>query len=124
MSLRSPMGVALGKGAAGGAVRHWWLQRVTAIALVPLTLWLVFSLTGLRSLDYGVVLEWLASGWTALWMSLFIVASVWHSMLGVQVVIEDYVGAGARTVVLLLSQFAHLLVGAASLFAVFRIALR
>ncbi len=124
MSLRSPIGIALGKGAAGGAMHHWWMQRVTAVALVPLTLWLVFAYSGLPSLEYGVVLEWLASGWTALWMSLFIVASVWHSMLGVQVVIEDYVSGSAKTVVLLLSQFAHVIVGAASLFAVLRIALR
>jgi succinate dehydrogenase / fumarate reductase, membrane anchor subunit len=125
MSLRSPMSLALGKGAAGGAAQHWWLQRLSAIALAPLTLWLLFSLAGLPSLGYDDVRAWLAGGWTPVWMALLIVAATWHSLLGVQVVVEDYVsGTSAKTAALLLSNFVHAIVATAALFAVLKIALQ
>ena len=125
MSLRSPMSLALGKGAAGGAVHHWWLQRLTAVALAPLTLWFLFSLLALPSLAYHEVRAWLADGWTPVWMSLLIAAATWHSLLGVQVVVEDYVsGKTAKTTALVLSNFLHAIVGAAALFAVLKIALQ
>lgn len=124
MNLRTPMSVALGKGAAGGAVQHWWLQRVTAIALVPLTLWLVLSLIDLPSLDYTAVRNWAAAGWTPVWLSLLLLASAWHSLLGMQVVIEDYIHSkAAKTTALLLSVFFHVVAGFAGLYAVLKTAL-
>jgi succinate dehydrogenase / fumarate reductase, membrane anchor subunit len=119
------MSVALGKGAAGGAAQHWWSQRLTAIALAPLSLWFLLSLLGLPSLDYAVVRAWLATGWSPVWMILLIVCAVWHSMLGIQMVIEDYVTSkGSKTASLLLANFLHAILGAAAVFAIVKIALQ
>jgi succinate dehydrogenase / fumarate reductase membrane anchor subunit len=124
VNLRAPMSVALGKGAAGGAAQHWWLQRVTAIALVPLTIWFVWSLASLPAFDYVTVRGWVSGGWSPIWLALLVVAACWHSLLGVQVVIEDYVhGKAAKTGALLLSSFLHVVAGMASLFALLKTAL-
>ncbi len=122
MSLQSPLGRVLGQGSAKEGVHHWWLQRLTSIALIPLGVWLLVSLLALPSMDYTTVHGWIAHGWTALLLSLFIVVTTWHSKLGVQVIIEDYVHGGPKTLALVLSTFGHALLAAAALFATLRIA--
>jgi succinate dehydrogenase / fumarate reductase membrane anchor subunit len=124
MSLRSPLGRVLGRGAAKEGVRHWWVQRLTAIALIPLTVWFVVSLLALPSLDYATVTGWVAQGWTALLLVIFIAVTAWHSQLGVRVVIEDYVHSGMKTLALIVSTFAHVLLAAAAVFAVLEVGLR
>jgi succinate dehydrogenase / fumarate reductase membrane anchor subunit len=122
-SLRSPLRTVLGLGAARDGVRHWWLQRLTSIALVPLTIWFVVSLLALPALDYVTVTVWMSQTWTALLLVLFVLVATRHSQLGVRVVVEDYVhGAGARTLTLVILAFAHVLLAAAGVFAVLRIA--
>ena len=123
MSLRSPLGTVLGAGAAGGGVRHWWQQRLTSIALVPLTVWFVVSLLALPSLDYATLIAWMHQSSTALLLILLVLSAAWHSQLGVRVVVEDYVhGAGARTLTLVLIGFAHVLLAVAGVFAVLKVA--
>lgn len=122
MSLQSPLGRVLGYGSAKEGVHHWWVQRVTAVALIPLTVWFIVSLLSLPSLDYDTVVRWIGGGWTPLLLILLIGLMTWHSRLGVQVVIEDYVRGGAKTVSLILSTFAHILVAAAAIFVVLKIA--
>jgi succinate dehydrogenase / fumarate reductase membrane anchor subunit len=126
MSLRTPMSRVLGNGPArGGAVHHWWVQRVSSIALVPLTAWLLVALLRLPLADHAAVTQWIGADWNALWLALTILVMAWHSVLGVQVVIEDYVhGAAAKTASLLLSQLVHWLTAAAAVYAVLRIAFR
>jgi succinate dehydrogenase / fumarate reductase membrane anchor subunit len=125
LSLRSPLGVALGRGAAGEGAAHWWAQRASAVALVPLTLWFLLSLTRLPLDDYAAVTLWVAGGANPLWLALLLVALCFHSRLGVQVVIEDYVHSGAlKFTALLLNSAAHLLLVATGLYAVLRIVLR
>jgi succinate dehydrogenase / fumarate reductase membrane anchor subunit len=125
MSLRSPLGAALGAGAARGGVHHWWLQRTTAVALLPLGLWLLVSLIGLPLDDYAAVSDWVGRGWNPVLLALLIGLGAWHSQLGVQMVVEDYVHTrSTKTLLLLASAGAHLLVGAGAIFAVLRIALR
>ncbi|HVN44938.1 MAG TPA: succinate dehydrogenase, hydrophobic membrane anchor protein [Steroidobacteraceae bacterium] len=124
MSLRSPLGRVLGQGAAHSGVRHWWQQRLTALALVPLAAWFVVSLLALPSLGYATLSAWVSQGSTALLLILLMVVSAWHSQLGVRVVVEDYVHArGARTLTLVVTGFAHVLVVAAGAFAVLKLAL-
>jgi succinate dehydrogenase / fumarate reductase, membrane anchor subunit len=125
MSLRSPLGRVLGLGSAKEGVQHWWLQRLTSVALVPLSIWFVVSLLMLPSLDYSTVHAWMSQSSTALLLSLFVVVAAWHSKLGVQVVVEDYVhGAGARTLTLVSLSFAHVLIAAAGVFSVLKVAFR
>ena len=123
MSLRSPLGKVLGAGSAKQGVHHWWMQRLTSVALVPLSIWFVVSLLSLPSFDHATVVAWMGQSWTALLLILFVLVATWHSQLGVRVVVEDYVhGAGARTVTLVSVMFAHTLIGAAGVFAVLKVA--
>jgi succinate dehydrogenase / fumarate reductase, membrane anchor subunit len=124
MSYRSPLGRARGLGSAKDGVHHFWVQRVTALALIPLALWFVFSVAQLAGGDYGMVRHWVKAPSVAIALVLFILAAVYHSMLGLQVVIEDYVShEGLKLGSLLLMKFAHWIICAAALFSVLRVAL-
>jgi succinate dehydrogenase / fumarate reductase, membrane anchor subunit len=122
MSLRSPLGRVRGHGAAKEGPHHWWVQRLTSLALIPLTVWFVISLLSLPAYDRATVLAWVSQSWTALLLVLFISITAWHSKLGVQVVLEDYVHGGTKTLSLIVSTFAHTLVAAVAIFAVLKIA--
>lgn len=90
--LTSPLSRARGLGAAHHGVMHWWVQRVTAIALIPLTVWFLGSLLSVaQAEDSFQVASWLSSPCVAVAFAALIVALFWHAKLGVQVVIEDYV---------------------------------
>ena len=119
MSLRTPLGKVLGRGSSGDGTSHWWVQRVTAIALIPLTLWFVISILGKSLHHYPAVVAWIGQPWVAVFTILLAITLSWHSWLGVQVVIEDYVhGKGGKTVLLLLSTFLHFAAAVAAIFAV------
>jgi succinate dehydrogenase / fumarate reductase membrane anchor subunit len=123
MSLQSPLGKVRGLGAAGNGVHHWWVQRLTSVALVPLGIWLLVSLLTLPSLDFVTLVAWIAGTWTASLLTLFVIIASWHSSLGIQVIIEDYVhDQGLKTVSLVLSGFVHAVLGVGGVFAVLRIA--
>jgi succinate dehydrogenase / fumarate reductase membrane anchor subunit len=123
MSLRSPLGKVLGRGSAKQGVSHWWVQRVTAIALIPLTIWFAFQLMHLPTTDLDAVRAWVASGFNPVWLLLFVGAVTWHSSLGVQVVIEDYIPhKGAKVSAQLANTFFHIVVAVACSYAVLRIA--
>jgi succinate dehydrogenase / fumarate reductase, membrane anchor subunit len=124
MSLKSPLGQVLGLGAAGGGAHHWWVQRVSAVALAPLGVWFVASLVTASDLSYGAARAWLAAPLHAVLMALLVATAAYHSWLGVGVIIEDYVADKSQKVVALLtSQLLHVVVGAAALFAVLKVAL-
>jgi succinate dehydrogenase / fumarate reductase membrane anchor subunit len=123
MSLRSPLGRVLGLGSAKDGTGHWWAQRVTAIALVPLTLWFFISLLLLPALDYGAVKTWLSLPVSSFLAALTVAVLTYHSYLGTTVVVEDYVhGAGLKIFTLLLLRFLYVLFGGAGIFAILRIA--
>ncbi|HEX4388694.1 MAG TPA: succinate dehydrogenase, hydrophobic membrane anchor protein [Steroidobacteraceae bacterium] len=123
MSLANPLRRVLGTGSAKSGVEHWWLQRLTSIALVPLSVWFVVSLLALPSFEHATVIAWMGQSWTALLLILLVLVGAWHSQLGVRVIVEDYVHhPGAKTLTLVLLGFVHVLVAAAGVFAVLKVA--
>jgi succinate dehydrogenase / fumarate reductase, membrane anchor subunit len=123
MSLRSPIGRALGLGAAKEGVSHWWSQRVTSVALLLLGLWFVSALLRMPTFQYEFVVGWIAVPLNAVLLLLLSGTLVYHSQLGVQVVVEDYVHHhGLKIATMLLLTFAHVAVAALAIFAVLRIA--
>jgi succinate dehydrogenase / fumarate reductase membrane anchor subunit len=119
MGLRSPLGRAIGHGSAKSGFQHWWAQRLTAAALVPLGLWFVASLLGMASLDYWAVSAWVGEPLHAILLMLFLATLLYHSNLGVQVVIEDYVHQrGTKLAALVCVRFAHIAMAAAGLYSV------
>lgn len=88
---QSPLGKAKGLGSAHTGTHHWLMQRVTAIILLPLILWLVYSIFSLQGATYTEFTAWLANPLNAILMVFFIVTGMYHSVLGNQVIIEDYI---------------------------------
>lgn len=119
MNLRSPLGKVLGHGSAGNATEHWWAQRVTALALVPLTLWFAIALLGMSDFSHASVVDWISSPLNSILLSLLVIALLYHSQLGLRVVVEDYVHTGWLKVgTLVLLQLAHFALGVAGLYSI------
>lgn len=122
MSLRSPLGKVLGLGSAKDGTAHWWAQRVSAVALIPLTLWFVFSLLTLPAFDYDTVRTWLSVPFSGFLALLLVAVLAYHSYLGTIVIVEDYVtAAGMKVLTLLLLRFLYVLCGGAGIFAILRV---
>lgn len=122
-SMRTPLARVRGLGSAREGVHHWWMQRLTAIALVPLTLWFVVSVAGLAGMDHAQAVAWIGAPVPAVLLVLLIGATFWHAQLGVQVVIEDYVHNEAiKLTALIAVKFAAIVLAVASIFAVLRLA--
>ncbi|HTY92722.1 MAG TPA: succinate dehydrogenase, hydrophobic membrane anchor protein [Steroidobacteraceae bacterium] len=123
MSLRTPLGTVRGLGSAGNGVHHWWVQRLTAVALLPLGAWLLVSLLSLPAVDFVTLVSWIGGTWTAAALILFVITASWHSSLGIQVILEDYVhDPGLKTLSLVLSGFIHVALAATGVLAILRIA--
>ena len=123
MSMRTPLGRVRGLGSARNGTHHWWMQRVTAVALVPLVVWFVASLVGLLHADYETVTLWIGQPTVAVLLVLFLLSGFYHLKLGLQVIVEDYVhGEAAKVAVQLAITFGCILVGALSIFSVLKIA--
>ena len=103
MTLKSPLARVLGLGSAKDGVAHWWSQRLTSIALIPLGLWFVYSIVGLLPSGHAATVEWLHSPLQAGLFILFILVVFWHAFLGLQVVVEDYVHTEWLKVTLLIA---------------------
>jgi succinate dehydrogenase / fumarate reductase membrane anchor subunit len=122
--LENPLARVRGLGSAKEGVHHWWLSRVTSLALIPLGLWFVASVVALAGADYATFTAWLSRPFSATLMILLLVATFWHSMLGCQVAIEDYVHEEwAKMAGLLAMKALHIVLGVACVLAVLRIAL-
>ena len=123
MSLRSPISRVTGLGTAKEGASHWWSQRVTSVALLLLGLWFVATLVRMPTFRYEFVVTWIGMPLNAVLLLLLIATLVYHSLLGVQVVVEDYVHHhGLKIATMLLLTFAHVAVAALAIFAVLRIA--
>ena len=123
MSLRSPLGRALGHGAAGEGTGHWWQQRITAVALALLGSWFAICLLSLELGDRAAVVDWLARPLNAALLLLLVLTAAWHSTLGVRVIVEDYVHGALRVPLLVALQFLHAVVAAIGVVAVLQIAI-
>ena len=122
MEMRSPLARVRGLGAAHEGAHHWWGQRLTGIALVPLCLWFIWAMSGLLGADLATFKAWLATGQNAVLMILLIVSGVHHAQLGLQVVIEDYVHSeGAKTVSLVLVKLGAVFLGVINVFAILKL---
>jgi succinate dehydrogenase / fumarate reductase membrane anchor subunit len=91
MSLASPLARVRGLGSARSGTQHWWQQRLTAVALVPLGLWFIIAIMGIDAADHSAVVRWLREPVTVVLLILLVASLLHHAQLGIQVVIEDYV---------------------------------
>lgn len=123
-TMRTPLKRVRGLGSAKSGVHHWWNQRLSAIAMVPLMLWAIYTVATLPGLTYADALGTVQHPVNATLLILFLGTGFWHASLGLQVVIEDYVGnEGKRMVLITMIKGALILVGALAIFSVLRIAL-
>jgi len=124
MDYRSPLAKVRGLGSAKAGTSHWWMQRVTAVALIPLSFWLIIFLNLSLNAPYQEMIEWLALPLNTLGMVAWVLAVFYHAALGLQVVIEDYIAAeGIKIVAVWTVNLSFLLLALATLIAVFRILL-
>lgn len=103
-SVRTPMARVRGLGSAKDGTGHWWMQRLSSLALIPLGIWFVASVIATAGADFTAMRAWIGSPVVAALLILVIVAAFYHAYLGLQVVVEDYVhhhGAKIATVVAL-----------------------
>ena len=122
MSLRTPLGRVLGLGTAKDGTEHFWAQRVSAVALLLLGLWFVVAVVVADNLAYENLLGFIATPLNSILLSILCVVVAFHSYLGIQVVVEDYVHSpGIKIATLLLSRFAHVLVAIAAVYAILKI---
>ena len=122
--LRTPLARARGLGSARDGLHHWWAQRLTAIALIPLVVWFAISLVMLSGADYGVARAWIGSPLVMVLLILTISIGLHHGQLGIQVVIEDYVhGDGWKLALIVAVRFIAVVFGLAGVVAILRIGL-
>lgn len=123
MDLRAPLGRVRGLGSAKSGTHHFWVQRVTAIALIPLSLWFIYAVLSLVGADHATVSSWLQSPINAVLMILLLLATFHHLQLGLQVVIEDYIhGEGTKIASLMFLKGGSLVLAVAGTFAVLKVA--
>ena len=120
--MRSPLARAMGFGSAKDGVEHWWIQRVSAVALVPLTLWFVASIIAHTGNDYATFIVWLRTPLASSLMILLLIALFYHTALGLQVVIEDYVHSGVKFAALVAVRLGCFALAATGIVAALRIA--
>ncbi|MAI49599.1 MAG: succinate dehydrogenase, hydrophobic membrane anchor protein [Rhodospirillaceae bacterium] len=124
MSLRSPLGKVRGLGSAKEGVAHWWAQRMTAVALVPLLIWFVASICAMADAEYNAVRDWIATPMVSIMLVLMTVAVFHHAQLGLQVVLEDYVHTEWRKIAsIAIVKFTAIGLAVATIFSIVKIAL-
>lgn len=122
-NLRTPLSQVKGHGSAKEGTSHFWVQRLTAIGMVPLVLWLCFSVASLPGMSQADIREWLSGPFTAVMMILLLITGLYHAKLGLQVVIEDYVGNhGLRTASIVALTLTCAVLAVLGVFSIMRIA--
>lgn len=123
MDRRTALGRVRGLGSAKEGVHHWWAQRITAIALVPLSIWFIAGLIKVANGGYAAAVQWLARPMSTIMATLLLVALFHHTQLGLQVVIEDYVHhEGAKIALIVMVKLVSFVLATAGVFAVLHLA--
>jgi succinate dehydrogenase / fumarate reductase membrane anchor subunit len=124
VSYRTPLGRARGLGSAKHGAGHWVSERISAIALVPLVVWMVYAVLQLAAGDYGYAVHWVQNPLNATLAALTLAIGFWHMHSGLRVVVEDYIHkALTKSALLLLNLFVCGLVGALAIFSILKVAL-
>lgn len=117
-SIRTPLARARGHGSAQRGTHHWWMQRVTSVALIPLVIWMLSCLDCLLTPSFEQTVMWLNNPLVAITLALFVIIGFYHAASGIQVVIEDYIHCkAAKVTALMLTHFVFFAMGAACLFS-------
>lgn len=123
MQFRSPLGKVRGLGSAKDGTHHWWMQRVTALALIPLAIWFVASVVAITGKDHMTFIAWVKNPISATLLVVLIAATFHHAQLGLQVVVEDYVHhEGTKLASILAIKFAAVVLAGIGIVSVLRIA--
>jgi len=123
MSLRTPLANVKGLGSAKEGAHHWWMQNLTSIALIPLTLWLAYSIASFGGMSYEEITAWMQSPLVSVSLALLVVVMIYHAQLGIQVIIEDYVGGWLRIVSLIMLNFTCIALVFLALFSIIKVSL-
>ena len=122
MNLRNPLARVRGLGSAKEGTHHWWAQRLTAIALIPLIIWLIFTLVYMANHDHVTVTTWMSSPIVAGLLILFLFSLFHHAQLGMQVVIEDYIDCEVLKIsCIILNKFIMIFAGLVSIISVLKV---
>jgi succinate dehydrogenase / fumarate reductase, membrane anchor subunit len=123
VTLQSPLGRAIGHGAAGKGTEHWWQQRVTAVGLAILGAWFVIALLGLDIGNRVALMSWMGRPFNAALLVVLVLTTAWHSHLGMRVIVEDYVHGAFKVPLLVALEFLHAIAAAVGVIAILRIAM-
>ncbi|MCX7279971.1 MAG: succinate dehydrogenase, hydrophobic membrane anchor protein [Alphaproteobacteria bacterium] len=122
-SAETPLHKVRGMGSSHSGTGHFWHERVTSVALIPLTLWFGYVMLGLAGTSEVTALQFLAHPWNAILMGAFVAFSLWHAYLGLQVVVDDYIHTpGTKIFLMLAIRFSVIAITVTCIFAIARIA--
>lgn len=125
MDMRAPLGHVRGYGSTNDGVKHWWMQRLTGIALIPLTLWFLYSAVQLSGATHAEFIAWVGAYGNPVLLSALIVCMFHHGQLGLHVIIEDYITSeGIKMTLLIAIKFAAILFGASAIFSILRLTIK
>jgi succinate dehydrogenase / fumarate reductase membrane anchor subunit len=125
MNMRTPLGHVRGLGSTNDGVKNWWMQRLTGIALIPLTLWFLYSTILLSSANHLEFIAWVGAYGNPVLLSMLIICMFHHSQLGLHVIIEDYItGETMKLMLLIAIKFTAILFGASAIFAILRLTIK
>ncbi len=121
--MRTPLGIVKGLGSAKEGTHHWWVQKVTSVALFPLTVWFITSIATLVGSDYEAIITWIRNPLTTVLLVLFVGFVFYHFRIGVQVILDDYANSRkAKLTGLFLNDSFCLVFGLLSIFSILKIA--